>query len=186
MDDWLWQVGLEPVGAVLQLPIAVSLATMLDQAWVRTIAEESLEVAEQAQERLAESQEHIEDRWAEIEQAVAAKVAHHRTKSRQSLTHNGERSLISMALIGTAEELNDLSRDLTGNELDLGLLIPMVFGAIAIRQLLEQGLRLHDIPWYVPAWYAFDIFIKLNFPDHEGLTPETPAPSPSPESLSHE
>jgi len=181
-DDLIWRIGLDPLGAVFQLPIAVSVATVLDVPWVKAgakrafgIAVEGLAVVEEAQERLAVTQEHIEDRWAEIEQMVAAKVTRHRGKT---CNGGGERSVISMMLIETAAEFNGWAKDVTGNEVDLGFLIPFAFGAIAIRQLIEQGLRLKEIPWYVPAWYAFDTFLKLNYPEHEllGLN-ETPPPS---------
>lgn len=171
IDDLIWQIGLEPWEILFQLPIAVSVATGVEQPWLRAIAES-------AQGRLAVTQEQIEDRWAEIQQTVAEKVAEHRAQSQSGLINGGERSLISISLIGAAEELNKWARDVTGNEVDLGLLIPAAFGAIAIRQFMEQGIRLKDIPWYVPAWYAFDTFIKLNFPDHEGLPHEAPASPP--------
>lgn len=179
IDDLIWQMALEPIGAVFQLPVAVSMATTLDQPWLRAVAQEGLAVAEETQERLAAVQERIEDHWAEIEQAVAEKVAEHRSTSHHGLGNGGERSLISLSLIGAAEELNGWARELTGNEVDLGLIIPVAFGAIAIRQLMAQGLRLKDIPWYVPAWYAFDTFLKLNFPDHEGPPPEAESPHQS-------
>lgn len=143
---------------------------------MRAIAEDSLAAVAQAQERLAVSQEQIEDRWAEIEQVVADKVARHRAKN-----HNGggERSVISRMLIETAADFNEWARELTGNEVDLGFLIPFAFAAIAIRQFLDQGFRLREIPWYVPAWYAFDTFLKLNYPEHEllGLNEIPPPPS---------
>ena len=179
IDDLIWQMALEPLGAVFQLSVAVSMATTLDQPWLRAIAQEGLAVAEETQERLAAVQERIEDHWAEIEQAVAEKVAEHRSTSHHGLGNGGERSLISLSLIGAAEELNGWARELTGNEVDLGLIIPVAFGAIAIRQLIAQGLRLKDIPWYVPAWYAFDTFLKLNFPDHEVPPPEAESPHQS-------
>jgi hypothetical protein len=172
IDDLIWRIGLEPWEILFQLPRAVSVATGLEQPWLRAISES-------AQERLAVAQEQLEDRWAEIEQTVAKKVAEHRAQSQLGLLNGGERSLISMSLIDAAEELNAWAREVTGNEVDLGLIIPVAFGAIAIRQFLEQGIRLKDIPWYVPAWYAFDTFIKLNFPDHEGLPHETPHSPPS-------
>ncbi|MEB3160978.1 MAG: hypothetical protein VKL20_05920 [Synechocystis sp.] len=185
IDDLIWQVGLEPWETLFQLPIAASVATVLDLPWMRTMTEDGLAAAAEAQERLAVAQEHIEDRWAEMEQAVAEKVAEHNSKARNGLINGGERSLISLSLIGAAEELNGWARDLTGNEVDLGLIIPVAFGAIAIRQFMVQGIRLKDIPWYVPAWYAFDTFLKLNFPEHEmphpdiGSPPQTPPAPPA-------
>ena len=44
---------------------------------------------------------------------------------------------------------------------DLRLLVPVGLGALAIRQILREGLELEEIPWYVLAWDAFQSFNTL-------------------------
>jgi hypothetical protein len=50
----------------------------------------------------------------------------------------------------------------TEGAVDLRFLVPLVFGILALRQLLTRSPGLNTAPWYVMAWYAFDSFIKLN------------------------
>lgn len=54
---------------------------------------------------------------------------------------------------------------------DLRLLVPVGLGALAIRQMLREGLELEKIPWYVLAWDAFQSFNTLY-----GATPEPQQP----------
>ncbi|WP_066380132.1 MULTISPECIES: hypothetical protein [unclassified Anabaena] len=74
---------------------------------------------------------------------------------------NGK-SEIANDVINVISDINaDVGR-MTDGVADLRLLMPMVLGLFAIRQLLVQGLKLNDIPWYILAWCAFDSFIKLH------------------------
>lgn len=50
----------------------------------------------------------------------------------------------------------------TQGHLDLRALLPITLGGLALRQLVRQGLRVEDAPWYVLAYYAFDSFVKLH------------------------
>ncbi len=64
-----------------------------------------------------------------------------------------------------SEAISDLDtrlRLLTKNALDLKLLVPLGFGALAILQLLRRGLQIEGAPWYILAFFAFDSFIRLN------------------------
>jgi len=51
---------------------------------------------------------------------------------------------------------------MTNGVADLRLLLPLGFGALALRQVLDKGFELEEIPWYTLAWYAFDSFVKLH------------------------
>ena len=51
---------------------------------------------------------------------------------------------------------------LTGGRWDLRSIMPLVLGALALRQLLTGAGQITAAPWYVLAWYAFDSFLKLN------------------------
>lgn len=171
-EELTWEEFLERAAFVLQAPIAASLASALDFPWVRSAILEGLAFAERCEEAAVESREYIDDRWAEIEFDVAERRSERRSpaerkarwRSRQeNLPESwGVPSLISADLIDGFAKFNEIARMLTEDAIDLQLLVPVGFGAIALRQFLTKGLQLDDIPWYVLAWYAFDSFIKLN------------------------
>ncbi len=71
---------------------------------------------------------------------------------------------------GPSQNLTDAIADLNsriglsiGPFLDLKLLVPLTFGALAIWQLLRRGLQIEAAPWYMLAYIGFDSFIKLNY-----------------------
>lgn len=67
-----------------------------------------------------------------------------------------------------------------GGTFDLRLLVPLGLGALAVRQILREGLRLDEIPWYVLAWDAFQSFSTLHRRDAETrLDMDRPGPARS-------
>ncbi len=63
--------------------------------------------------------------------------------------------------------------EMTNRRWDLRTVVPLAFGALALRQIVRELGSLQAVPWYVLAWYAFDSFWKLN--------QEGPLGSPAPE-----
>ena len=59
-------------------------------------------------------------------------------------------------------DLNQRVKQSTHGAFDLRILFPLGLASLSLRQLLNKGLQLEIIPWYVLAWYAFDSFIKLH------------------------
>ncbi|WP_339382360.1 HMA2 domain-containing protein [Nostoc flagelliforme] len=59
-------------------------------------------------------------------------------------------------------DLNQRVKQSTDGAFDLRILFPLGLASLSLRQLLNKGLQLEVIPWYVLAWYAFDSFIKLH------------------------
>ncbi|MBE8967040.1 hypothetical protein IQ277_12520 [Nostocales cyanobacterium LEGE 12452] len=59
-------------------------------------------------------------------------------------------------------DLNQRVKQSTHGAFDLRILFPLGLASLSVRQLLNKGLQLEVIPWYVLAWYAFDSFIKLH------------------------
>lgn len=53
----------------------------------------------------------------------------------------------------------------TQGRFSLRWLVPASFFAIALRQLLNSGLTVGEIPWFVLLYYAVDSFLKL-YPQH--------------------
>ena len=49
--------------------------------------------------------------------------------------------------------------------LNVKLLVPLGFGALAILQLVRRGFQLEGAPWYILAYFALESFRRLNAPD---------------------
>jgi len=63
----------------------------------------------------------------------------------------------------------------THGRMSLRWLVPAGFVAIAIRQLLRNGLTVGELPWFVLLYYGVDSFLKL-YPQH-APQPHHPAPA---------
>jgi hypothetical protein len=77
-----------------------------------------------------------------------------------------------------ADAVSDLNRRLgfaTGGLIDLRVIIPLGFGALALLQLLRRGLQFEAAPWYLLAYAAFDSFVKLHQPAEHQATKCTDA-----------
>jgi hypothetical protein len=59
----------------------------------------------------------------------------------------------------------------TDGSVDLRMLVPLSLAALAVRQLFRAGPRLANAPWYVLAYYAFDVFYKLHHTPPGDLQP---------------
>ncbi len=59
----------------------------------------------------------------------------------------------------------------TDGSVDLRMLVPLSLAALAVRQLFRAGPRLANAPWYVLAYYAFDVFHKLHHTPPGDLQP---------------
>lgn len=76
-------------------------------------------------------------------------------------------------MVGKSEMANHLTQAITDlnqqvgktthGVVDLRFLVPVGFSALAIRQLIRNGLQIEMAPWYVLAYYAFDSFLKLHY-----------------------
>jgi hypothetical protein len=83
---------------------------------------------------------------------------------------------VETSAMSLSDALSDLKKHLglgTKGILNLKLLVPLGFGALAVLQLARQGLRIGGAPWYLLAYFAFESYIKLNSPD-EKCAPEGP------------
>ncbi|MFN6486787.1 MULTISPECIES: HMA2 domain-containing protein [unclassified Nostoc] len=69
-------------------------------------------------------------------------------------------------------DLNQRVKQSTHGAFDLRILFPLGLASLSLRQLLNKGLQLEVIPWYVLAWYAFDSFIKLHGTSQQKSTNE--------------
>lgn len=63
------------------------------------------------------------------------------------------------------KSLDGRIRRSTGSRVSLRWLVPASFVAVAVRQLMREGLTVGAIPWYVLLYYGVDSFLKL-YPHH--------------------
>jgi Heavy metal associated domain 2 len=75
-------------------------------------------------------------------------------------------------LSSAVADLNQRIKQSTKGAFDLRILFPLGLASLSLRQLLNKGLQLEIIPWYVLAWYAFDSFIKLDVNNQKELPNE--------------
>ncbi|MEH1969511.1 MULTISPECIES: HMA2 domain-containing protein [unclassified Nostoc] len=68
----------------------------------------------------------------------------------------------SAGISSAVVDLNQRVKQSTHGAFDLRILFPLGLASLSLRQLVNKGLQLEIIPWYVLAWYAFDSFIKLH------------------------
>src|SRR5208337_3049850 len=109
-------------------------------------------------------------------------VVHHEKESLEDIQSRlKDLGVILAAATGVdmpAKSLTDAISDLEGRLgfsteriLNLKLLVPLGFGALALLQLARRGFQIEGAPWYILAYFAFESFARLNSPD-EKCAPE--------------
>ena|SRR5208283_4556133 len=109
-------------------------------------------------------------------------VVHHEKESLEDIQSKlKDLGVIVMAATGVempAKSLTDAISDLENrlgfsakSILNLKLLVPLGFGALALLQLARRGFQIEGAPWYLLAYFAFESYARLNIPD-EKCAPE--------------
>jgi hypothetical protein len=109
-------------------------------------------------------------------------VVHHEKESLKDIESKlNDLGVILMAATGLempGKSLPDAISDLgsrlgfsTGSILNLKVLVPLGFGALALLQLARRGFQIEGAPWYILAYFAFESFARFNSPD-EKCAPE--------------
>lgn len=166
-DDPQFQQAVEGMTAIVTSPLILFAAATLRQPAVQDLIREGLVLSERAKEAVAQMQETIEDLSAEAQEKLASEPRSQRTWVRE-----GE-SDIAASIQQVMSTLDEQVGRITNGTADLRLLVPMGLGALALKQLIDKGFQLDEMPWYTLAWYAFDTFVKLNNPG-ETLAPIHP------------
>lgn len=152
---------IEGIKGLVIAPIILTVTAGVNQPPVQSVIKEGIALSERCQEAIAETRERLEDLVAEAQ----ADLAREQTRSNREATTTRSMTGQSNTATEIMNLMNDLSeavRYLSNGVADLRLLMPIGFGALALRQLIDKGLELDEIPWHTFAWYAFDSFIKLN------------------------
>lgn len=74
----------------------------------------------------------------------------------------GDRTRFTSSLAGAVANLNRRVESATRGAVNLRLLVPAGFGALAVLQLLRRGFQFEAAPWYVLAYVAFDSYARLH------------------------
>lgn len=105
-------------------------------------------------------------------------VVHHEKESLEDIQSKlKDLGVIVMAATGVempAKSLTDAISDLekrlgfsAKSILNLKMLVPLGFGALALLQLARRGFQIEGAPWYLLAYFAFESYAKLNSPDEK-------------------
>lgn len=146
------------ITAVLVGPVILTVSEGINQPTVKAAIKEGIALSERSQEAMAEVRERFEDLVAEVQ----AELAEERQTKSSTGTKTASQSNTATGVIGAIASLNEQIGQMTNGVADLRLLLPLGFGALALRQILNKGFELEEIPWYTLAWYAFDSFVKLH------------------------
>ncbi|WP_315790203.1 DUF5132 domain-containing protein [Fischerella sp. JS2] len=152
----------ESITGLIFASVILPLAAAVHQPIVQTAIKGGIALSERCKEALAETKEVIENLAAEVN---AELINNELTKAEFGSTKINSidgKSEVAKDLINVMSDFNTDVAQLTDGVVDLRLLVPLGFSAIALRQLLVKGLQIDEIPWYALAWYAFDSFVKLN------------------------
>jgi heavy-metal-associated domain-containing protein len=82
----------------------------------------------------------------------------------------------AVGIINTTDRLDRKLSMLTGQKVDLKMVVPLTVGGIGLFKVMRDGLQLAEIPGYILIWYAFDMFFKFHtVPDRGGVPPAVQA-----------
>ncbi|WP_035140245.1 DUF5132 domain-containing protein [Fischerella sp. PCC 9605] len=152
----------ESLTGLIFAPVILPLAAAVHQPTVQTAIKGGIALSERCKEALAETTEVIENLAAEVNaELINNKQAEFNSEMTRTYSQDAK-SEIARDLINVISDVNTDVGRITNGLVDLRLLLPLGFSALAVRQLFIKGLQIDEIPWYTLAWYAFDSFMKLN------------------------
>ncbi len=165
---------IEGLTAIVFSPVILPIASAMKQPVVQNTIKDSILLSEKVKDAVAEMGETVEKVTADARKEKPESFPS-RTQSRsQSRTYgnyftNGK-SEAAKDLINVISDINTDVARMTNGVADLRVILPLGIGLLSLQQLLRKGFQLEEIPWYILAWYAFDIFTRLNFEDETQLT----------------
>ncbi|BAZ80749.1 DUF5132 domain-containing protein [Sphaerospermopsis kisseleviana CS-549] len=169
---------IEGLTAIVFSPVILPIASAMKQPVVQNTIKDSILLSEKVKDAVAEMGETVEKVSADARKEKPESFPS-RTQSRsqfrnQSRTYgnyftNGK-SEAAKDLINVISDINTDVARMTNGVADLRVILPVGIGLLSLQQLLRKGFQLEEIPWYILAWYAFDIFTRLNFEDETQLT----------------
>ncbi|MFM2063303.1 MAG: hypothetical protein RLZZ507_2973 [Cyanobacteriota bacterium] len=156
----------EGLTAIVFSPVILPIASAMKQPVVQNTIKDSILLSERVKDAVAEMGETVEKATAD---ARKEKPESWKSRTYSNRFTNGKTEA-AKDFINVVSDLNaDVGR-MTNGVADLRVILPLAIGLLSLRQLLRKGFELEEIPWYILAWYAFDIFTRLNFEDETQLT----------------
>ncbi|MBE9055064.1 DUF5132 domain-containing protein [Sphaerospermopsis sp. LEGE 08334] len=157
---------IEGLTAIVFSPVILPIASAMKQPVVQNTIKDSILLSEKVKDAVAEMGETVEK--------VTADARKEKPESFPSRTYgnyftNGK-SEAAKDFINVISDINTDVARMTNGVADLRVILPLGIGLLSLQQLLRKGFQLEEIPWYILAWYAFDIFTRLNFEDETQLT----------------
>ncbi len=153
----------EGLTAIVFSPLILPIASAVKQPIVQNTIKDSIILSERFKDAVVEIGEVFEKATAD-----ARKEKSDGLSSRTYPNHvtNGK-SEVAQDFINLISDINaDVAR-MTSGVADLRVILPLGIALLSVRQLFRKGLELDQMPWYILAWYAFDIFTRLNYEDEE-------------------
>lgn len=161
---------IEGLTAIVFSPMILPIASAVKEPIVQNTIKDSILLSEKVKDAVVEMGETVEKLTADArkEKPEIFKSSTQFTSYQNYFTNGKSES--AKDLINFMSDINaDVAR-MTNNMADLRVILPLGIGLLSLQQLLKKGLQLEEIPWYILAWYAFDIFSRLNFEDETQLT----------------
>ncbi|MBD2296712.1 DUF5132 domain-containing protein [Anabaena sphaerica FACHB-251] len=156
----------EGLTAIVFSPVILPIASAMKEPVVQNTIRDGILLSERVKDAVAEMAINLEKATAD---ARKEKPESFKSRTYPKYSINGK-SEAAKDLINVMSDINaDVGR-MTNGVADLRVILPLGVGLLSLQQLLRKGLQLEEIPWYILAWYAFDIFTRLNFEDETQLT----------------
>jgi hypothetical protein len=160
--DLIW----EGLTAIVFSPLILPIASAIKQPVVQNTIKDGILLSEKCKDAVAEIGATVEKATAD---ARKEKPESFKSVTYPSYVTNGK-SEVAKEVINIISDLNTDVGKMTNGVVDLRVILPLGIGLLSLRQLLTKGLELEEIPWYILAWYAFDMFARMNFEDENQLT----------------
>ncbi|WP_414566719.1 MULTISPECIES: DUF5132 domain-containing protein [unclassified Anabaena] len=150
------------LATIIFSPLIVPVAEAVKQPVIRTTIQEGMALSARMGQVVTEASEALERIAAEVNPDLTTNGREKFSSRTSQQTFTDGKSVIAQDLENLMSDINADVNRMTNGVADLRLLAPLALGLFAIGQLIKQGLKFEEIPWYILAWFAFDAFIKLN------------------------
>ena len=141
----------DSLATIIFSPLIIPVAEVVKQPIVRTTITEGMAISERLGQVVTAASEALEKIAAEVNPDLTKNGL--QTLSYQSNQYNltNGKSAIAQDLENVMSDLNADVNHMTHGVADLRLLVPLGLSLLAIGQLLKQGLKFEEIPWYILA-----------------------------------
>lgn len=155
----------EGLMAIVLSPVILPIASAIKQPMVQNTIKDGIILSENVKNSVLEISETWEKLITEVRKDKSDSFSYIDYPNHQI----NSKSAVARELINIVSDLNNDVGVMTNGVIDIKVIFPLIIAGFALEQLLKKGLQLEEIPWYILAWFAFDIFTRLNFEDESEL-----------------